>query len=191
MRRREFITVLGGAAAAWPLAARAQQGDRVKRIGWLGTGQDGQDPVLQATIRSFDQEMARLGWTRGRNIHVEIRTNYAGDENRIRAYATELVAQAPDVILVNGTQATAILRQAASTMPIVLWNVADPIASGFVANMANPGRNITGFSSVEHSLAGKWLGILKDIAPSVTRVMVLYYPANPNWTGYVPTIEAL
>jgi putative ABC transport system substrate-binding protein len=192
MRRRDFITLVGGtaAAAAWPLVARAQSGGRVKRIGWLvSVGPDEQDSMQQTVRRAFDQEMARLGWTDGRNVRVDARAA-PGDDSRLRAHAAELVAQAPDVIVVNGTQATGILHGATTTIPIVFASVADPVASGFVANMARPGGNVTGFALAEYSLAGKWLSILKEIAPSVARVMVLYYPANSNWTGYVPVLEA-
>jgi putative tryptophan/tyrosine transport system substrate-binding protein len=187
MRRREFITLLGGAATAWPRAARAQQPNQVKRIGWLGT--DEKDPLAQAIARTFDQEMARLGWSEGQNIRVD-RRGASGDDKRIRGFVAELVGKVPDVILVQGTQATAILKQQTSTIPIVFVNVADPVASGFVASFAHPAGNITGFTSVEYSIAGKWISILKDIAPGVTRTMVLYYPDNSNWAGYLRSIEA-
>jgi putative ABC transport system substrate-binding protein len=186
MRRREFITLLGG-ATAWPLAARAQQQNQVKQIGWLGT--DERDPLTQTIAQAFDQEMAKLGWTVGQNIRVD-RRGAPGDDSRIRGYVAELVGKIPDIILVQGTQATAILKQQTSTIPIVFVNVADPVASGFVASFAHPGGNITGFTSVESSLAGKWLSILKDIAPGVSRAMVLYYPDNSNWVGYLRSIEA-
>ncbi|HEY7300706.1 MAG TPA: ABC transporter substrate-binding protein [Xanthobacteraceae bacterium] len=187
IRRREFITLLG-VAAACPLAVRAQRPDQVKRIAWLDARGE-QDAIRQTSRRAFDEEMAKLGWTEERNLHISIRAA-AGDDRRLRANAAELIAEAPDVILVNGTQATAILQQKTRTIPIVFVNVADAVASGFVASMAHPAGNITGFTSVEYSLAGKWLNILKDIAPSTTRVMVLYYPGNANWTGYLPTIQS-
>jgi putative ABC transport system substrate-binding protein len=188
MQRREFITLLGGAAAAWPLAARAQQTNAVKRIGWLRTEAEN-DPVVQPRLTAFQQELQKLGWTSGSNLQFDHRWG-AGDDSRLRAFAAELVGKGPDVILCAGTQVTAIFKQLTSTIPIVFVNVADPVASGFAASFARPGGNITGFASLEYSLAGKWLSILKDIAPSITRVMVLFNPANSNWTGYLPTIEA-
>jgi putative ABC transport system substrate-binding protein len=134
--------------------------------------------------------MARLGWSDGRALLVDTGAR-AGDESSLRTHAAELVASAPDVIVVNGTQAAAIMRRQTSAIPIVFANVADPTASGLVASMSRPSGNVTGFASVEYSLAGKWLSILKSIAPNVTRAMVLYYPANSNWMGYVSTAEAL
>src|SRR5258708_5705047 len=138
MKRRAFITLIGGAAAVWPFAARAQPGDRVKRIGWLVpyVG-DGRDSTIR---RTFDQEMAKLGWTDGRYPHVDGRAG-AGDDTRLRTHAAALVAQACDVIVVNGTQATAIVQRETSTIPIVFVNVADPVASGLVVNMARPAGN--------------------------------------------------
>ena len=187
MRRREFITFLGG-AAAWPLTARAQQANVVKRIGWLTTGVEN-DRQLQSLDDVFPQELQRLGWTSGRNLQIH-RSWAAGDDTRLRVLAAELVREAPDAIVCAGTQATALLKQQTSTIPIVFVNVADPVASGLTASFARPGGNVTGFTSLEYSLAGKWLGILRDIAPGITRVMVLFNPANSNWTGYLPTIEA-
>jgi putative ABC transport system substrate-binding protein len=187
MRRREFITMIGGAAVAWPVAARAQHLNQVKQIGWLGT--DERDPLTPTIAQAFDHEMAKLGWTVGQNIRVD-RRGAPGDDSRIRGYAAELVGKVPDIILVQGTQATAILKQQTSTIPVVFVNVADPVASGFVASFAHPGGNVTGFTSLESSFAGKWLSILKDIAPSVIRAMVLYSPDNSNWAGYLRSIEA-
>ena len=188
MQRREFITLLGGAAAAWPIAARAQRGNAIKRIGWLSNPAE-QDPRHQTELRAFHQELAKLGWTDGQNVLVNYRSALGGDDNRARALAMEMVTTAPDVILASSTQLTAILKQQTSTIPIVFVNVADPVVSGLVASFARPGGNITGFTNVESSLIGKWLSILKDIAPAVTRVMIPYYPANPNWIDYLRTIE--
>ncbi len=191
MRRRNFIAFVVSSAVAWPLAARAQQRERVKRIGlFVPLSADEQDPIQHTVRRTFAQEMARLGWSDGRAVLVYSGAR-AGDESSLRTHAAELVASAPDVIVVNGTQAAAILRRQTSAIPIVFANVADPIASGLVSSLSRPGGNVTGFASVEYSLAGKWLSILKSIAPNVTRAMVLYYPANSNWMGYVSTAEAL
>ena len=182
MRRREFIAGLG-AGAAWPLVARAQQGERVRRIGWLGTETEEQ------SIPAFLQELQKLGWTVGHNLQFD-RYGRAGGESVLRASAEELVARAPDVIVATGTPFTKIVKQLTRTIPIVFANVADPVASGFVESFARPGGNITGFSSLENSIAGKWLSILKEVAPSTTHVMVLYDPVNSNWDGYVRTIES-
>jgi putative ABC transport system substrate-binding protein len=187
LRRREFFTVLGS-AAAWPLAARAQQANVVKRIGWLTIDVEN-DPRLQSVYDVFPQELQRLGWTTGRNLQIH-QSWAAGDDARLRVLAADLVREAPDAIVCAGTQTTAILKAQTRTIPIVFVNVADPVASGFTASFARPGGNMTGFTSLEYSLAGKWLGILRDIAPGITRVMVLFDPANSNWTGYLPVIEA-
>jgi putative tryptophan/tyrosine transport system substrate-binding protein len=184
VRRREVIILIGGAAAAWPLAARAQQPNAVKRIGWLSTTEN------QAHRRVFHQELAKLGWTDGQNFRVDYRSTSGEDDSRARTLAMEIVATAPDVILTTGTQFTAILKQQTSTIPIVFVTVADPVVSGLVASFARPGGNITGFTNVESSFIGKWLSILKDLAPGVTRVMILYASANPNWIDYLRTIEA-
>jgi putative ABC transport system substrate-binding protein len=189
VQRREFITLLGGAAAAWPVAARGQQPNAVKRIGWLSTTGE-QDPQNPVERRAFHQEFAKLGWTDGQNFRIDYRSTSGEDDSRGRTLAMEIVATAPDVILTTGTQLTAILKQQTSTIPIVFVQVADPVLSGLVASFARPGGNITGFTNVESSFVGKWLSILKDIAPGVTRVMILYHPANPNWIDYLRTIEA-
>jgi putative ABC transport system substrate-binding protein len=187
MRRRAFMTLLGGAAVAWPLAARGQPSSAVKRIGWLSPTE--KDHELEALYAAFPQELQKLGWTEGRNVQIDRRWG-GGDNDRVRANAQELVAQSPHIVVVVGTQATAILKQFTGTIPIVFVSVADPVASGFVASFARPGGNITGFTSVEYSVAGKWLSILKAIAPGTTRVMVPFNPANSNWRGYLPTIDA-
>jgi len=189
MRRRELLTLFGGAAAAWPLAARAQQPNAVKRIGWLMTTGE-QDPQNQAERRAFHQEFAKLGWTDGQNFRVDYRSTSGEDDSRARTLAAEIVTTAPDVILTTGTQLTALLKQQTNTIPIVFVHVADPVVSGLVASFARPGGNITGFTNVESSFVAKWLSILKDIAAGVTRVMILYDPANPNWIDYLRTIEA-
>jgi putative tryptophan/tyrosine transport system substrate-binding protein len=187
MKRREFVTFLGG-AAAWPWTACAQQVGGSHRIGAMISGGEN-DPDSQARISAFQGELQKLGWIEGRNLRIDRRYS-AGDDGRLRDSAAELVNTVPDVIVTNGTQATAILRQLTSTIPIVFTNVADPVASNFVATFAHPAGNITGLTSEEYSLAGKWLSILKDVAPGVTRVLVLYNPDNSNWTGYLRTIDA-
>jgi len=190
MQRRDFITLLGGAAAAaWPLAAMAQQPNAVKRIGWLSTTGE-QDPQGQAFREAFHQEFAKLGWTDGQNFRIDYRSTSGEDDSRARTLAMEIVTTAPDVILTTGTQFTAILKQQTSMIPIVFVTVADPVVSGLVASFARPGGNITGFTNVESSFVEKWLSILKDIAPGVRRVMILYNPANPNSIDYLRTIEA-
>jgi ABC-type uncharacterized transport system substrate-binding protein len=160
----------------------AQRPNAVKRIGWLIASEAAYD--RQA---AFLQELQKLGWTVGRNLQIDSRVD---DYTRLRADAAEMVSKAPDVLVTTGTAVTAIYKQETSTIPIVFVNVADPVASGFAASFARPGGNITGFTSLEYSFAGKWLSILKDIAPSINRVMVLFNPENPNWTGYLPVIEA-
>ena len=144
MNRREFITLLGG-AAAWPLAARAQQGERVRRIGWLNSG-DENDPRAKANVSAFTQALAGLGWTEGRNVRMELRWG-GGDANRIRAVAQELVGLQPDIIVTSSTPTTVALQRATRTIPIVFANVPDPVASGIVPRLNQPGGNITGFAS--------------------------------------------
>jgi ABC-type uncharacterized transport system substrate-binding protein len=170
MRRREFITLLGG-AAAWPLAAHAQQRERMRRIGVL-IPYAADDPEGQARIAAFLQGLQQLGWTEGRNVRIDYRWS-AGDADRARRYAAELVALAPDVILASGTSTVGPLLQATRTVPIVFPVIGDPVGAGFVDSLARPGGNATGFMSREYSLSGKWLELLKEIAPSVTRVAVL------------------
>jgi ABC-type uncharacterized transport system substrate-binding protein len=169
--RREFITLLGGAAAAWPLAARAQQSERVKRIGVLVPAV-ADDPEWQARVGAFQQALALLGWTIGRNVRIDTRwgTTSAAE---IRKQAAELAALAPDVILAGGTSSVGPLLQATRTVPIVFTLGTDPVGAGFVDSLARPGGNATGFMSYEFSIAGKWLELLKQIAPGVTRVAVL------------------
>jgi putative tryptophan/tyrosine transport system substrate-binding protein len=170
VKRRQFITLLG-AAAAWPLAARAQQPERMRRIGVL-IPYAADDPEGQARIAAFLQGLQQLGWTEGRNVRIDYRWS-AGDADRARRYAAELVALAPDVILASGASTVGPLLQATRTVPIVFPVIGDPVGAGFVDSLARPGGNATGFMSREYSLSGKWLELLKEIAPSVTRVAVL------------------
>jgi putative tryptophan/tyrosine transport system substrate-binding protein len=191
MRRRAFIAGLGGAAASsamWPRASRAQQASRMPLIGFITSGSEG-DAQTRADHAAFTEMLAKLGWTDGRNVTIAYRWDSA-DDGRVGAAAAGLVSESADVIVVTGTPATAVLKRQTSLIPIVFVTVADPVASGFVASFAHPGGNITGFTSVEFSFAGKWLSLLKDIVPGIANVMVLYSPQNPNWTGYLGTIEA-
>src|SRR5271165_1704730 len=171
LKRREFITLVGGAAAAWPLAGHAQQGERMRRIGVLMPAA-ADDAVYQARVGAFLQALALLGWTIGRNVRIDTRwatTNAA----EIRRHAAELVALTPDVILASSTLAVAALQQAIRTAPIVFVSVVDPVGAGLVDSLARPGGNTTGFNLFEYGLSGKWLELLKEIAPSMTRAAVL------------------
>src|SRR6516162_5343173 len=164
IRRREFIAGLGG-AAAWPLAARGQQGNRVRRIGVLMPG-DENDPVVKPRISAFTQALADLGWADGRNVRMDLRW-WGEDVNRLRALAKELVGLQPDIILANGTTATIALQRETRTIPIVFASLRDPVASGIVPRLNQPGGNITGFAAFEASLGGKWLELLSEIAPGL------------------------
>jgi putative ABC transport system substrate-binding protein len=170
MRRREFILLVGGAAATWPLAARAQEPSGVRRIGVLMNISD--DPEGKARLAAFRQSLEQLGWIDGRNVRID--TKWAdGDVERIRRLATEMVAQSPDVILATGSAAAAPLLQATRTVPIVFVNTPDPVGAGYVKSLARPGGNATGFLLFEYSIGAKWLDLLKQIAPEVNRVAVL------------------
>ena len=171
MKRREFITLLSGAAAAWPLHARAQQGERVRRIGVL-MPLAADDPEATARIAVLQQSLQQLGWVDGRNVQIDARWS-AGNEADTRKNAADLAALAPDVILANGASATGPLLQATRTVPIVFVIVTDPVGAGFVDSLARPGGNATGFINFEYGMSGKWLELLKQIAPGVTRVAVL------------------
>ena len=174
--RRKFLATLLGGAAAWPLAAGAQQGGGMRRIGVLmGTAQN--DPDQKTSLAALLEGLAALDWRDGRNIHIEYRWA-AGDPEQLRTYAAELGALSLEVVLTQGTPATAALRQAASTIPIVFVSVTDPVGSGLVVNLAHPGGNITGFSNYETSMGGKWLATLREIAPNVKRAAVLVNPEN-------------
>jgi putative tryptophan/tyrosine transport system substrate-binding protein len=189
MRRREFITLLGGAAAAWPLTARAQQSDRMRRVGVLMAHLN-DDPEYQARIVAFQQALALLGWTDGRNVQIDIRWATT-NADEIRRHAAELVASAPDVILAaTGTTTAAPLLQATRTVPIVFTIVVDPVGAGFVASLARPGGNATGFLLFEYGLSAKWLELLKQIAPGVTRVAVLRDPTIASGIGQFGAIQS-
>jgi putative tryptophan/tyrosine transport system substrate-binding protein len=176
VRRREFITLLGGATAGWPLAARAQQGERLRRIGIiLPAAAD--DPEYQTRVAAFHQALALLGWTIGRNERVDTRWATA-NAAEIRRHAAELVALAPDVILAHGDSTVGPLLQATRTVPIVFPVLGDPVGAGYVESLARPGGNVTGFMIFEYSMGGKWLELLKQIAPGVTRAAVLRDPTQ-------------
>ena len=190
MKRREFITLLGGAAVAWPLAARAQQGERVRRIGVSRAATPQMIPTCGLEWLRFLEVLQQLGWTGGRNLRIDYRWP-AGDADRVRRYATELVELAPDVILTIGTSTMAPLLHATRTIPIVFMSVADPVGAGFVDSLARPGGNATGFMQFEYSLSGKWLELLKQIAPGVTRAAVLRDPAISSGTGQFGAIQSV
>jgi putative tryptophan/tyrosine transport system substrate-binding protein len=187
MQRREFITLLGGGSLAWPLAAHAQQAERMRRIGALGA-LVADDPEVQARIGAFLQGLQRSGWTVGRNVQVDYRWA-GGSADDIRKYAAELVALGPDVILSTGGASLAALLQATRNIPIVFTNVPDPVGAGFVDSLARPGGNATGFVVFEFSLAGKWLELLKQIAPGVTRAAVIRDPAISAGIGQWGAIQ--
>jgi putative ABC transport system substrate-binding protein len=185
--RREFITLLGGAAAAWPLAAGAQPSERVRRIGVL-MAVAADDPESQRRLTAFVQGLQELGWTDGRNIRIETRWT-AGDTDRMRRHAAELVALAPDVILASGGTVVGALLEASRTTPIVFTLTVDPVGAGHVASLARPGGNATGFTGYEYGLAAKWLELLKEIAPRVTRAAVVRDAATPQGVGLFAVIR--
>jgi len=185
LRRRDFITLLGGAAASWPLAARAQQAEQMRRIGVLmNTGAD--EPESQARLAAFMQGLQEIGWAAGRNLRIDYRWS-PGDLARLRKDAAELVALRPEVILAGVGATTMALQQATRTIPIVMAQGIDPVGNGYVDSLARPGGNTTGFIQFEYSLAGKWMELLKEVAPGTTRVGVLREPGVPpaaigQWT---------
>jgi ABC-type uncharacterized transport system substrate-binding protein len=189
VKRREFITLLGGAAVGWPLAAGAQQSERVRRIGVLMPSA-ADDPEYQARMTAFLQGLAQLGWLDGRNLRIDTRWAVA-DADRIRKYAAELVALAPDVILAPGSATTGPLLQATRTIPIVFTTIPDPVGAGFVESLARPGGNATGFIAFEYGLGAKWLELLKQIAPGVTRVAVLRDSAVAAGIGQFGAIQSV
>src|SRR5215471_9992811 len=188
MRRREFITLIGGAAAAWPLAARAQQAERMRRVGVLMNTIANTEQ--QQSLMAFQQALQQLGWTEGRNVQMEVRWA-GGDAREIRRHAGELAARAPDVIAATGNVAMPPLLEATRTIPIVFNNVADPVGAGFVKSMARPGGNATGFIQFEYSLSAKWLETLKEIVPSLTRVAVLRDAALASGIGQFAVIQSV
>jgi putative ABC transport system substrate-binding protein len=186
VKRRTFIAGLGS-AVAWPVVVRAQQGDRVRRIGVLMNG-DESDPVYKARVSAFMQALADLGWTDGRNVWVDLRS-FNGDTNRIGALAQELVGLQPDIILTSGTPATAALQRETSTIPIVFVGLSDPVASGIIPRLDRPGGNVTGFALFEASLAGKSLELLWEIAPGLKRAAIMFNPDLNPLSNSVPSFE--
>jgi putative tryptophan/tyrosine transport system substrate-binding protein len=186
MQRRDFLGVLGG-AVAWPLSARAQQPERMRRVGVLMPFA-ADDPESQARLTAFAQGLQEAGWTVGRNLRIDYRWT-VGNAERIRSYAAELVALAPDVIMANGSSTLGPLQQATRTVPIVFMNVTDPVGAGYVESLARPGGNATGFSAHEYSIGAKWLELLKEIAPGVTRVAVLRDPTVAAGPGQFAAIQ--
>ena len=187
MRRRSFITLLGGGALAWPLAAHAQQGERMRRVGvLLGLVENSEEG--QARIAAFLQSLYQLGWADGRNVRIDTRWG-EGDAELSRKYAAELIALAPDVILTSGGMTVAALQRATRSVPIVFGSVIDPVGAGFVDSLARPGGNITGFTLFEFGISGKWLELLKQLAPSVTRAAVLRDAAIAAGSGQLGAIQ--
>ena len=188
MKRREFIALAGGLVVSSPFAARAQQPDRMRRVGVLMAGADDQEP--QARLAVFLQALQQLGWTDGRNVRIEYRWA-AGNANDIRKYAAELAALAPDVILAGGGAVVPLLQQATRTVPIVFTQTPDPVGAGFVDSLARPGGNATGFMALEYGVGAKWLELLKEIAPGVTRVAVIRDAAISAGLGFFGAIQAV
>jgi putative tryptophan/tyrosine transport system substrate-binding protein len=189
IQRRSFLTLLGGAAAAWPVAAGAQQSGRMRRIGVLMARAES-DPIYQAQIQSFRARLQQLGWTDGDNLRFDYRWT-AGVADRFRTAAAELVALKPDVILADATPSVAALRRETQTIPIVFVWVTDPVAQGFVVSLAQPGGHVTGFTNNEFSMGGKWLGLLKDAAPTITRIALMFNPTTaPYASSFLQVIEA-
>jgi putative tryptophan/tyrosine transport system substrate-binding protein len=186
MRRRTFIAGLGG-AAAWPLAARAQQGDRVRRIGVLISG-DENDPLRKTYVSAFTQALADLGWTDGRNVRMDLRW-YGDDTNGRRALAQELVGLQPEIILTDSTPATVAVQRETRTIPIVFATAGDPVASNIVARLDRPGGNITGFAAFEATLGGKWLELLLEIAPGLKRAAIVFNPDTVPVSTFMPSFE--
>ena len=189
MRRREFITLLGGAAVAWPLAARAQQGDRVRRVGIFMDLAE-QDAEGQTRVAAFRKGLQDLGWTEGRNVKFDTRWT-AGDPARMRRYAAELVGLAPEVIMNGGLPTLVAMQQETRTIPVVFAQVLDPVGAGFVESLSRPGGNITGFVSFEYSMAGKWLETLKLMAPHIVRIAAVRDLASPSEMGMLGAIQAV
>jgi len=187
MGRREFVALVGGAAATWPLLAQAQQSERMRRIGVLMT-LAADDPEGQARLTAFVQGLQELGWTDGRNVQIDYRWP-AGDAERIRRYAAELAALAPDIILAGGGAVVPSLLQATRTIPIVFTQTPDPVGAGFVESLARPGGNVTGFTAFEYGIGAKWLELLKEIAPHVTRAAVIRDTAVASGIGQWGAIQ--
>jgi putative ABC transport system substrate-binding protein len=183
MKRRDFVALLSGAAAGWPLAARAQQTDRMRRIGVLIT------TTQEAQLGAFRQALRELGWTEGGNVRIDIRWS-EGEADRVSAYAAELIGMSPNVLVASSPAIASELRKGTRTIPIVFVQVPDPVELGLVVSLARPGGNVTGFTHFELAMGGKWLEVLKEISPRVRRVALLQNPDHPAWPGFLRTIKA-
>jgi putative ABC transport system substrate-binding protein len=189
VRRREFISLIGGAVAAWPVAARAQQAERVRKVGVL-MNSAATDATYQSYLAAFTEALHQLGWIEGQNLRIDVRWS-AGDAALARIYAAQLIGLKPDVILTSSTNNLKALREATSTIPVVFVQVSDPVAQGFVANITKPGGNITGFSMYEFAIGSKWLNLLKEVAPGLARVALMFNPeASPQSQFFMRSIEA-
>jgi putative ABC transport system substrate-binding protein len=188
MNRREFISLIGSAAAAWPLAARGQQADKVRRIGVLMTLNES-DPEVRAWAAAFQDGLQKLGWVQDRNVRIDYRWG-EGDPHRMQNHAAELVGMTPDVLLAAATPALVALQRETRSLPIVFVQVSDPVRLGFAVSLARPGGNMTGFANFEYAIGGKWLELLNDTAPGRSRVAILVDPANPSQNPYLQGIEA-
>jgi putative ABC transport system substrate-binding protein len=188
MKRRQFVTLLGGAAAAWPLAARAQQGAKMRRIGVLFGGFSDTDPEPRARLAAFTRSLGQLGWIEGRNLQIDVRIG-AGDAERVRIYAEELIGITPNLLMANSSPALAALTKHNKGVPIVFVNALDPVGSGFVTSLSRPAGNATGFSSFDPEITGKWLGLLREISPTMDRVLVLFDHANRAFAQFWRAIE--
>jgi putative ABC transport system substrate-binding protein len=186
MKRREFITLLGG-AAAWPLAARGQQGGRMRRIGVLLVGRE-DNPLTKLRLSAFTRALAGLGWTESRNVQTDLHSA-GGDTNRLRALAQDLVGLQPDIILIGAVASAVAVQRESRTIPIVFAGVADPVASGIVGRLNQPGGNITGFGTLEASLGSKWLELLSEIAPGLKRAALMFNPDLGAASVYMPSFE--
>jgi len=189
MKRRDFVTLLGGAAAAWPLAARGQQAERMRRIGLI-TNLAADDAEAQARNAAFLQALQQLGWTSGNNVRIDFRFG-AGDAERNHRYASELVAFAPDVIVATGSPVVEPLRQVTRSVPIIFLQITDPVGAGLVASLARPGGNMTGFTNYEYGMSGKWLELLKEVAPRLAQLLVLREAGSVSGIGQLAAIQAL
>ena len=190
MRRREFIILLGGAVAGWPLPARAQQNEKVRRIGVLMAHAEN-DPEFKDYLDAFRQGLQKLGWMEGRNIQIDTRWGALADAEMRQRSARELVALRPDIVLTQNTPPTASMLQETRTIPVIFVLVGDPVGSGFVTSLARPGGNATGFTPIEESLGGKWVEVLKEIAPRVSRVALVFNPPTATFVkGYLNTFRA-
>jgi putative ABC transport system substrate-binding protein len=182
MRRREFIAFVGGMAGAWPFAARAQQPGKLRRIGELAFAEDNREG--QARAAAFREGLQKLGWMEGRNIQIDTRWAVPGDAESTERFAKEIVTLQPELILSYSTPTTQALLRATRTIPIVFANISDPLGSGFVASFARPGGNVTGFTNMEPTMAGKWVELLREIAPRVGRVAMLFHPGTARYADY-------